>query len=510
MRSATLLILFSACWCQLAAQSLKNHSDFEVEGYRLDQRGYPGQMIADPTGNLLYTEWWMAGKGGRRHAGYYLQSVDADKYEENWFRPLSKAGEPLFTPMKLIRLAESVAVVGRVPDPATKGENVVVRFFTFGGPEKGTGYVLQRLAKSPGQFMVHLAADPTGRRLLYYGVDQSLSIRQREHFCAVVTSEGQIQWSRALDLQMAGIGAKNPDKYAVQPPVIDRAGVVSFLTIPVVYGTTLDDAVMPPRLLRYDPRTKLIGETPVRFGYTFCEAALQQTVNDELLILGIVVDGQSPTSFWNGKWAERGGDGKGKHWGRVGLMRLGTDGKVKSKKLWPLPDSIGSAYKSTPVNLNAQRLVYAHATPAAEAGSTDLYWLWEEAYRADGGRGAHVRGELAVLAFDTQADSLRWGRRLVKRQRDSRNDLLLSVTPGVTGQWLRLVYVTESGGEGRLRASSFNRAGGGLVHKDLIERGADYAFFAERSVQLDARRVLLLGAGAYGENYYRLIQVLLD
>lgn len=506
------LLLFCSTASGAAAQSLKNWSDFTAQGYRLDQRGYPGAMVADPSGQLLYTEWSAAGQNGRRHAAHYLQSVSPTRYEENWFRALNKAGEPPFTPIRLIRLAETVAVVGRVPDPATKGENIVVRFFSFTGPERGNGFVLQRLARQPGDFVVHLAADPAGRRMLYYGVDRGLSIRQREHFCAVVAADGQIQWSRALELQTAGIGAKNPDKYAVLPPVIDAAGAVSFLTVPVVYGGTLDDIGMPARLLRYDPRTKLLGETAVRFGYTFCEAALQQLSSGELVVLALVVDGQSPTRFWNGKTPARGGDGKGKHWGRLGYLRLGPDGKVRSKKLWPLPDSIGLPYQQLGPNLTEGRLLYAGATPAepAPAGSTDLYWLWEEAYRADAGRGTPTRGELAIFALDTGADSLRLGRRLSKRQRDSRGDLTLGAAAGLTPQWLRLVYTDEVGGELRLRVSSLNRQQGGLVHKDLLERANDYAFFPSRSCQVDASRLYLLGAGRLGENYYRLMQLLLD
>jgi hypothetical protein len=490
------------------AQSIKNTSDFEVQSYRIEQRGYPNTLSADSRGHLVYTEWWQAGQGGRRHSAYYLQSVDPAKFEEVWFRALSKAGEPLFTPVQLIRLGEVIAVVGRVPDPATKGENLVVRFFTQTGPEKGNGFVLQRFAKSPGQLVTHLAADPTGRRLLYYSTDLAQPTRSREHFCAVVTAEGQIQWSRALELQSAGIGAKNLDKYQVKPPVIDRNGVVSFLTIPTVYGGSIADALLPPRILRYDPRTKIITELPVKFGYTFCEAALQQTASDELIVLAILTDGTSVTSFWNGKSPERGGDGKGKNWSRLGYERYGADGKLKVSKRWALPDSIGIPYIKLLPNLSDQRIVYS---PTTTAGTPDVYWMWEEAYRGEGGRGNFVRGEVATLAVDTKADSLVWGRRLVKRQRDPRNDQLQSYAVGLTEQWLRLVYITESGASGKLAASSFNRAGGGLVHKDLIANtNLGYTFFPDRAVQTAPDRLILLGTGLPGTNSYRFVQLKLD
>jgi hypothetical protein len=466
-----------------------------VNGYELAKMGYPSRLVAGAAGSALYVEFWQGGEG-RKLPNHYIQCVNKE-YEEMWFKPITKDGTPRMTFMDIYHLNGSAAVLGQMPDAATKGEKTVVQFFNFDGVEMGPLQTVSGYTERMKDFKDFITLSPSEDKMLWLGTNPSETPRNRRYFCSVFNKEGRMEWRRELVLPKIG------DKYAAKQVIIDNRGILFFLIANQNPTGTLADTTLPPRILRYDPATKIFADLPLQFGAVAQEVAIGFANPNTLSVVALTSNG-SQTGLPNG--AKLGLPNR--IWRYVALQQFDLQKNMAevSNDFWPIPDTVVKRY------VRAAGAGFQNGDLHSIDGQ--LLWVWEEKYQQESPRGKQtVFGDLLLFSFgkvtSVGTPPLQWTGCVPKTQRDLGAGNLLSVSnPVGNDQFFYFFHITKIGAGGTVASINVNRKTGEHQLHDLAPNdNSDFYFFPKRGAVIEPRTLMMLGAGEPGKNNYKLFQL---
>lgn len=476
----------------LSAQKIVAEKAFGVN-YPISSIGYPSKIVPNANGSFAYIEYWTPGQG-RKFAGKYVQSYDK-KYEEEWFRPLTKQGmAPLKEVIDLVRFESSIGVIGYQFSPAVKRDQVKMQLFSLDGqPVGGMNVVSTYTKKEKNGFEDVFTMSNDRSKLLWLGHNPGAGASKRAFLANVWSGQGQKLWSKKLFMPHVA-----DEKYLVTQAEVDKRGNAYFL---LEYETKTNgpkDTLHRPYIVRYDHRENKYTDHQLDFPNGSIPAGrIHVTERGELAFVGILSDG-SGSGFQNG----------GKRyetalsWDRIVFQLFDIERELRLKHAYTMdfPESMLKRYKERGANFAENKIIERDGK---------LFWMMEEQYVGEkGGQPLFYFYDVATIAIDRESGKILWADSFEKKQRDFKSGRLLSYSVGISGGKLRFVYLNERGAQGKIVCTSVSLEDGSSELKTLARNErADYLFFPRRSAMVDEDRMILMGVGNPVGNDYKLMEV---
>ena len=362
------------------------------------------------------------------------------------------------THLRLLRLASSLAVVGRLPDPQFDGPRAVVQFFDLKGQPMGP---LQTLScyynESAAGWWDTLLVAAGGERLVWWGENRQDLPARRRTFVSVFADGGRLQWQHEVRWPRTD--------HTVGSLTVDRHNTLYLLLDPV--GSTSRH-----RLLAYEPRQKVFSSSDLHWPAPVAWQAALTLDARGLPVVGAVLGHAVDAGLRNGT----------EGWVSWSLFRwVAAPGGVRllDSLTVPLADSLRERYcRGSRFRLDGFRI----------AGEV-LLWSWSE-----------PQGDLLTLAFDLEerGPQLRWSAALFRRG----GQLLAHET--LPAACLRL-YTEATDPAGSFRLWRIDRATGRSRRQLVQPAGVPGFGLAGGAALTESRAWILPLAGRAGTAGYRLL-----
>lgn len=493
MKYLLLLLGLFAWGFGLNGQKISNEKIFPVD-YPIMNIGYPSKMVPNTDGSFIYLEYWPQSPGGKKVAGYYLQSYDK-AYKEEWSMPLTKQGTaPVKEVIDLVRFDQSVGVLAYQFSPSIKRDQVKMQVFSLDGqPIGGLQTVSSYTKKEKKDYVDEFAFSENQSKMLWLGHNPTASAKSRQFFCSVWDGQGKKVWGKKLFLPHI-----EEDKYLVKQATVDNRGNAYFLLNYEEMTNTEKDTAFKPVVVRYDYRENKYTEHTLNFpNASVQESRIYVTSKGDLAFLGVLSDG-SGKGFMNG--AKR--FETALSWDQIVFQRydIQRELRLSAEYTMDFPEAWLKTYKERGANFSRGEVVEAKGK---------LYWILEEFYtQIHGGQPQYLFYDVATVAIDIESGNAAWATTFTKKQRDYKSGRLLSYVRGMAGNELHFVYLNERGAQGKIVCTSLNLADGSVRKSNLAaNERATYLFFPARSTMVDEGKMILMGVGNPVGNDYKLIEV---
>lgn len=487
-----LALLLAVVTPSLRAQKITREETFGVK-YPINSLGYPSKVVPNDKGAFSYVEFWTPGQG-RKFANHYLQTYDK-KFDESWFRPLTKEGSPrLNSIVDIVRMKAAIGVVGAQYSPSIKRTAYKMQLFELDGQGKGGLTTISNYTKKAKKgYEEVMALSPDKTKMMWLGHNPSGKYKKRDFYTTVTDQRGRRVWGKRLLL------APTLDKYLVQQAIVDNRGNAYFYMVHEEATNTEKDTLFLPRIVRYDYKETKFSTHQLKFpGASVPEGYIHVTQKGQLAFLGVLADG-SEGGFTNG--AKR--FETGLKWNKLVYQKFEIQRELKQLQnfVMDFPESWTQRYGGDRgANFSKGEIV--------ERGD-QLYWVMEEFYtQIHREQLQFLFYDVAVVAIDMGSGEISWANTFEKKQRDYKSGRLLSYALGLAKDKLNFVYLNERGAQGKILCTSLNLSDGQANTKELARNGkATYLFFPKRSQMVDADRMMLMGVGNPVGNDYKLMEV---
>jgi hypothetical protein len=491
-RILAILLLTGLTGGTISAQKITREETFGVK-YPINSIGYPSKIVPNEKGAFSYVEFWTPGQG-RQFANHYLQTYNA-KFEEEWFKPLTKKGSPRVNNIvDVVRLKDGIAVVGEQYSPSIKRMAHKMQLFELRGQGKGTLTTISNYTKKAKKgFEEVMDVSPDQSKMLWLGHNPGAKYKKRVFYTTVTDYRGRRVWGKKLLL------APTLDKYLVKQAIVDNRGNAYFYMVYEKATNTAEDTLYQPRIVRYDYKETKFSTYQLDFpGASVPEGYIHVTNNGRLAFLGVLADG-SENGFVNG--AKR--FETGLKWNKLVYQQFEIQRELKQTQNYVMdfPESWVERY-------GGERGANFSKGEIVEDGDR-LYWVMEEFYtQIHREQLQYLFYDVAVVAIDGGSGEIAWANTFEKKQRDYKSGRLLSYCLGLAKGKLNFVYLNERGAQGRILCTSMSLSDGSTETKDLARNNkATYLFFPKRSSMVDSERMILMGVGNPVGNDYKLMEV---
>jgi hypothetical protein len=488
------LALLVMGWGHASAQRITAEKTFGLN-YPVSTQGYPSGIVGNKDDRFTVIEFWN-GDIERKQTNYYLETY-SDKFEEAWFRPVTKDADPKLAGVtELIRLDGAVGVVGTQYSTAIKRMSTKLQLWDLDGREKGTLQTISNYTKkSKKGYEEVLAYSPDKKSLFWMGHNPTASYKKRDFFCSVHDDAGTKIWAKRLLLE------PTLSKYLVKQATIDNRGNAYFYMVYETATNTVKDTVNLPKIVRYVHKEDKFYTYSLDFpGVSVPEGMIKVTASGDLAFVGILSDG-GEKGFLNGanKYPTA------LKWNKLAYIYFDIKRELQKTQeyVMDIPDSWITRYQQRGADFTKAELLETN---------NQLFWVMEEVYVIEhNGKPQHRYYDIATVAIDMKSGAIQWANWFEKKQRDYYRGELLGYVRGFAEGQLHFVYLSERGAQGKIVCSSFDLKDGTLQHKDLARNEReDNLFFPRRSTMMDNGRMMLLGVGNIERNEFKLIEVSFD
>lgn len=475
----------------LNAQEISRVKTFPVTGYSVSEMGYPFQLVPGEEDGFVYVEFWIRG-GDRKFPNYYIQGYN-NKFEEEWFSPVTEQNAPEMKPLALFRFKDNIGLVGLQNDLTIKGVKAVMQLYEPNGDHVGGLTEISNFdKKSKKGFETQLYRSPDSTKMLWLGTNPEEGAKKRRYLATAWSQDGRSLWKADLPLAPTERG------YEVRQTTVDNKGNAYFLMTYETVTNTEKDTVNLPVIVRYDHRERKFSEYQLEFpGASVPEGRIKVTRKGDLVFVGILADG-SEKGFLNGAKSQ----GVGLTWNKIVFKHFDIERELKlqSETLMDIPESWLTKYGNDGANFSKHEMREVDGK---------LFWILEENYtQTHNGRLQHLFYDVAIVALDLGTSEISWATSFEKQQRDYERGNLLSYVLGVAGGKLRFVYLNERGAQGKILCQSVNMKNGEVEEKTLVRNEkADFLFFPRRSSMIGPNKMMLMGVGNPVGNDYKLIEI---
>lgn len=487
-----LLFVLSQLSLSIHAQKVTGQQAFTVN-YPINRYGYPLQIVPNKDGAISYIEFWNPGEG-RQEANFYLQTLDK-KYEELWFKPVTRQGASKLTDIsEVMRLKNTIAVIGHQYSPSIKREATKMQIFSLdGAPNRGLAVLSNYTKKAKKGYEDMLAVAPDRSKLLWLGHNPGAKYKKRSFYASVWSDKGTKVWARKLFLQ------PQEEKYLVSQTAVDKRGNAYFYMVYEELKNAAEDTLHPPIIVRYDHKENKYTRHDLKFSNTSVpEGKIYVTEKGDLAFLGVLADG-SDEGFING--AKR--FETGLKWNKLIYQQFNVERELQLKQdtVMAFPGSWLKKYGGDRGANFSKMEIVEH--------KDNLYWVMEEFYtQIHNGQPQFLYYDIGVIAIDMASGEINWASIVDKKQRDYKSGRMLSYTMGIASGALRFVYLNERGAQGKIVCKSVNLNTGEVERKPLASNAkANNLFFPRRSAMVDENKMVLMGVGNPVGNDYKLIEV---
>jgi len=492
MKKFFLFTLLVAAVTFLPAQRISYQDVFAVN-YSINGVGYPSKIIPNLEGGFAYMEFWPRGNG-RKFPNHYLQSY-SQKWEEQWFQPVTKEGAAKLGKMiDLIRFEGSIGILANQFSPSIKRDQVKMQFYGLDGqPQGGLQVVSSYTKKDKKDFEDVFDQSPDGNKLLWVGHNPSASASKRTVLASVWDGSGKKTWGKRLMIPHLA-----DDKYQVKQATVDNRGHAYFLLTYEEITNTDKDTLHQPIVIRYDHRENKFTEQKLHFANSSLpESRIYITEAGELAFLGILSDSTKSGFLNGGKRYET-----ALSWDKIvyQLYDIQRELLIRDDYAMPFPENWVQRYGERQANFSKSEIVEHKGK---------LYWVMEEFYnQIHNGQPQFLFKDVATVAIDKASGQIDWVNFFEKNQRDYNSGRLLSYSQGISNGKLNFVYLNERGAQGKIVCSSFDLKDGTATHKPLaLNDKATNLFFPARSAMVSENKMILMGVGNPVDNDYKLIEV---
>lgn len=463
--------------------------------YSVSTMGYPTAIVHCVDDKFSVIEYWNSDLE-RKFTNNYVETYN-EKFEEVWFRPVTKDGEPKLTAVTdLIRLDGAVGVLGTQFSPAIKRQATKMQLWDFNGKEKGALQTISTYTKKAKKgYEEMIAYSPDRKNILWLGHNPSASYKKRDFYCSVTDDSGTRLWGKRLLLE------PTLSKYLVKQATIDNRGNAYFYMVYETATNTVKDTVNLPKIVRYvHKESKFYTYSMDLNGVSVPEGMIKITDTGDLAFVGMVSDG-SDRGFLNG--ANR--YSTPLKWNKIVYMLFDIKRELQKSQefVMDFPDSWITRYKERGADFSKAELLEHQG---------QLYWVMEEFYITEhSGKPQHRYYDVATVAIDMKSGAIKWASSFEKKQRDYYRGELLGYVCGIAEGQLHFVYLTERGAPGKIVCTSFDLKDGTVTTKDLAKNEReDNLFFPRRSAMIGSNKMMLLGVGNVDRNEFKLIEVSFD
>ena len=478
---AVLLGLALGSFFPMSAQVISSEQVFPVEGYSVFEMGYPLKVAPGGAGKFVYLEWWAQGKQGRRDANYYLQNYGTRDYVEYWFKPLTDMGFERMSVSDLIKMEHVYAVIGKQYRPDLDRQVfTVARFFDLEGkPVDFKPALLSTFPKNNKNQAEWVTASPQKKALLWFGV------YGKDCYMSLWGSYGGNRWEKTAEIPYS------KEKYEVDQVKVTDNGEIYLLLI----NNKTPSA--PLILAKYLPveeqfQTVLVNRDP---SHNLAEVKMDLNPSGEITLCG-VYSSTGAIGLSNGaKFAKP----DIKNYSHLFFQRF-TENKSEwtttVDSVYAVPEKWISFFEETGSNFSSLKVFSTRAQTAL---------VLEEQYSD---RKKSYYYSMGIASFDMKTGQLLWSDIVEKKQRDQGSAHFMSYVPGVVGDRLRLIYLTERGARGKLMCTSLNMETGKRRDKMLASNeSAEYLVFPKRSGMVSSHEMVLVSMGNPSQNNYKLITI---
>jgi hypothetical protein len=479
---------------QAWAQRITAEKTFRLN-YSASSMGYPAGIVDNQNDRFTVIEYW-SNNEERKFANYYLETYN-EKFEEVWFKPVTKDGDPkLANITELIRLQGAVAVVGTQYSPAIKRLATKMQLWDLNGGLIGGLQTISNFTKKAKKgYEEVMSYSPDHKSLFWMGHNPSASYKKRDFYCSVHDDAGTKIWSKRLTLE------PTLQKYKVKQATIDNRGNAYFYMVYETATNTVKDTVNLPKIVRYVHKENKFYTYAMDFdGVSVPNGMIKVTEGGDLAFVGIIADG-SEKGFLNGANTY----GTALKWNKLVYINFDIKRELQKSQEYviDIPEAWLSRYQSRGTDFSKAELLEK---------DNQLYWVMEEFYIIEhNGKPQHRYLDIATVAIDMKSGAIKWANSFEKKQRDYYRGELLSYVNGFAADQLNFVYLTERGAQGKVVCTSFDLATGIVATKDLAKNEReDNLFFPRRSTMLENGRMMLLGVGNIERNEFKLIEISFD
>ncbi len=488
------ILLLLIQWQSVSAQRITAEKSFKVN-YPINQVGYPSKLVANEKDNFSYVEYWVNGEE-RRYTNHYIQTYNP-KFEEVWFRPVTKDNDPKLAGISdVFRMDNAIGVMGQQYSPGIKRMSSKLQLFELTGREKGGLQTISTYTKKAKKgYQETLALSPDKKNLLWMGHNPTSKYKKRAAYCSVTNQSGTKLWGRKLTLEPL------LEKYLVKQATVDNRGNAYFYMVYENATNTVKDTVNLPKIVRYDYKANKFSTYALDFeGVSVPEGMIKVTEKGDLAFVGVLADG-SDKGFLNGQNLFE----TALKWNKLAYIHFDINRTLSKtqESVMDIPDDWIAQYKEKGADFSKMELL---------EHKNQLFWVMEEFYvKEHNGRPQHRYYDVAIVGIDIEKGSINWATSFEKRQRDYIRGSMLSYVAGFSGGQLHFVYLNERGAQGKVVCRSVFLENGELSFTDLAKNSReDYLFFPRRSSMISENKMMLMGVGSTERNDYKLIEVSFD
>lgn len=476
------------------AQRITNMKTFGLN-YPVGTMGYPTGIVPNKADRFSVLEFWNNSED-RKVANHYLETYNA-KFEEEWYRPVTKDGDPrLATIVDLVRLDAAVGVVGTQYSPAIKRQATKLQLWDLDGMDKGGLQTISTYSKKAKKgYEEVLAYSPDKKSLLWMGHNPSASAKKRDFYMSVTDDAGTRVWGKRITI------AQTLEKYLVKQATIDNRGNAYFYMVYEQMTNTVKDTVHLPVIVRYVHKENKFYSYPLDFkGMSVPDGMIKVTETGDLAFVGILSDG-GERGFLNGANKFQ----TPLKWNKIVYLLFDIKRELQKSQEFviDIPDNWITRYKDRGADFTKAELMEQKG---------QLYWVMEEVYIAQhNDKPQHRYYDVATVAIDMKSGAIKWANFFEKKQRDYYRGELLGYVSGFAEGQLHFVYLNERGAQGKIMCSSFDLGNGEVTTKELARNEReDNLFFPRRSAMISSNKMMLLGVGNIERNEFKLIEVSFD
>jgi hypothetical protein len=507
-----LISIFILCSAAINAQNLQ-YLQIPAENYLIEQMGYPSNIIPLSMGQFGYVEYCVADKLTRIELqkgvsegqykmfdGLYFQAVDARNFNMPWFRPVTPDPKKPFELLEVKSMRNVAVILGKQADNSNKTQ-IIARFLSVNTGQENAKTQLSNFDTKIKDAVDVFEVSPDRNRLLWLNYKPDDKLRKRELRMGVWGADGKKIWSKNLNLpENTAEGS-----YEIVKQTVDAAANVYLL----IESNKKEE---PPKIIVCNATNTNAYPLSYQSGRAV-KSIIAINHNKELLVFSILTDREGKPGFENG--AKTGKESI--KWNGLALKKFNLEPAFSEagEIIIDLPNNwVAAAQAGGGANYTRMEIL----TEKIPDKTHEAYLLLEEAFTAtseDTGQDQWRHENVAVAAFDTKNNTLRWAGLLAKKQRDElteRNqepiNWITSYFPLLTGKELSLIYIDVKGAKGNLKAAHFDKNTGTLTEKVLRPNSnGEYYFFPQRSTMLGEGAAVLLGLGDRKQNEYRLIRI---
>lgn len=478
----------------IPAQRITAEKTFGLN-YPVSTLGYPLGIAANKDERFSVIEYWNNNEE-RKFANHYIETY-SPKFEEVWFKPITKDGDPRLSKVGgLVRMDDAVGVIGTQYSTAIKRQATKLQLWDLDGRDKGGLQTISTYTKKAKKGYEEITAySPDKKNFFWMGHNPSAAYKKRDFYCSVMDNGGNKVWGKRLQLEPTA------QKYFVKQATIDNRGNAYFYMVYEAATNTVKDTVNLPMILRYVHKENKFYTYALDFpGVSVPEGMIKITNDGDLAFVGILSDG-GEKGFLNGankfktplKWNK--------------MVYLLFDIKrelLKSQEfIMDIPDTWIARYQQRGADFTQAELL---------ENKGQLYWVMQEFYITEhNDKPQHRYYDIATVAIDLKSGAIKWANSFEKKQRDYYRGELLGYVCGFAAGQLHFVYLNERGAQGKIVCTSFDLQDGTVDSRDLARNEReDYLFFPARSTMISPNKMMLLGVGNIERNEFKLIEISFD